>query len=120
MDFNKRFRDITDSSDVRNMKSMEFLKFILDSCDDGYNYVHERCDGGIEGGSREELRDYYIALGRYDMCMEILYLMCPRLVELDFDDVTGIIDRVKKLSFVYDVVLDGSNSQTFGNLGEVK
>ncbi|MBE6534683.1 MAG: hypothetical protein E7678_06950 [Ruminococcaceae bacterium] len=41
-----------------------------------YAFVRKHYSGnGLEGMSKEEIREYYYALGRADTCSEVLYML---------------------------------------------
>ena len=68
----------------------EILDFVTSEKKENYSYVREHLAISFEECSREELRDYYIALGKADMCSEILRSYC---YEFDFDALTIVCDR---------------------------
>ena len=49
------------------------LMYCIEQKNKNKEYVKSHYDGkGIDDMPKEELRDYYIALGKWDMCREIL------------------------------------------------
>ena len=52
------------------------IDFLVSEKKKNYKYVREHFGGnGIGACTPEELRDYYMALGRADMCSEILKMI---------------------------------------------
>lgn len=75
----------------------ETLKKIVEEYDKNFQYVKDHFGGdGIENCSREELRDYFIALGKYDLCSELLRIINGGIDVVDEDQINCILTHFQE------------------------